>query len=240
MELWNKIKQKTAYRVQIDTPILIENCVKAIQSMPKINKARLISQTADINIEKSGVSHTEREMRSLDIGYAYGKTYCKNSPTLDEERLHESILEALNRVIRDKDAFMDTFRENVMTILQTDLEYREESNDDMKELQKQIRELIQNNKITDEQEEYEMISRRIDEIRRERIERIKKRGTEESQKLKMEKIYGFLERKHELKEYDDNLVRSLIKTICVINEQKMEIHFKSGTVMTQRIIEKEY
>lgn len=60
-----------------------------------------------------------------------------------------------------------------MTVLQTDLEYREECNDDMKELQKQIRELIQNNKITDEQEEYEMISRRIDEIRRERIERIK-------------------------------------------------------------------
>lgn len=170
----------------------------------------------------------------------YGKTYCKNSPTLDEERLHESILEALNRIIRDKDAFMDTFRENVMTVLQTDLEYREECNDDMKELQKQIKELIQNNKITDEQEEYEMISRRIDEIRRERIERIKKRGTEESQKLKMEKIYGFLERKHELREYDDNLIRGLIKTIRVINEQKMEIHFKSETVMMQRIIEKEY
>ena len=61
-----------------------------------------------------------------------------------------------------------------------------------------------------------------------------------SQKLKMEKIYSFLEQKHELSEYDDSLVRSLIKTIRVINEQKMEIHFKSGTVMTQRIIEKEY
>lgn len=71
MELWNKIKQKTAYRVQIDTSLLIENCVKAIQSMPKINKTRLISQTADINIEKSGVSHIEKEMRSFDIGYAY-------------------------------------------------------------------------------------------------------------------------------------------------------------------------
>lgn len=170
----------------------------------------------------------------------YGKTYCKNSPTLDEERLHESILEALNRIIRDNDAFMDTFRENVMTVLQTDLEYREECNDDMKELQKQIKELIQNNNITDEQEEYEIINRKIDEIRRERIERIKKRGAEKSQELKMEKICGFLERKHELREYDDNLIRGLIKTIRVINEQKMEIHFKSGTVMTQRIIEKEY
>ena len=110
----------------------------------------------------------------------------------------------------------------------------------MKEHQKQIRELIQNNNITDEQEEYEIISRKIDEIRRERIERIKNRGAEKSQKLKMEKIYSFLEQKHELSEYDDSLVRSLIKTIRVINEQKMEIHFKSGTVMTQRIIEKEY
>ena len=80
---------------------------------------------------------------------------------MDEERLHESILEALNRIIRDKDAFMDTFRENVMTVLQTDLEYREECNDDMKELQKQIRELIQNNNITDEQDVIKIFSKAL-------------------------------------------------------------------------------
>lgn len=71
MELWNKIKQKTTYRVSIDTPQLIERCVKAIQAMPEIKKARLVSQTADIHIETAGVSHIEREMRTLDIGYAY-------------------------------------------------------------------------------------------------------------------------------------------------------------------------
>lgn len=71
MELWNKIKQKTTYRVSIDTPQLIESCVKAIQAMPEIKKAMLVSQTADIHIETAGVSHTEREMRTLDIGYAY-------------------------------------------------------------------------------------------------------------------------------------------------------------------------
>lgn len=71
LELWNKIKQKTAYRVSIDTDRLIENCVKALQEMPAIPKTRLISQTADIQIEKAGIYHTEREMRTTDIDNFY-------------------------------------------------------------------------------------------------------------------------------------------------------------------------
>ena len=71
LELWQRIKQKTVYRVNIDTDKLIENCVKALQDMPAIPKARIISQTADIRIEKTGVSHVERGMRTTDIADSY-------------------------------------------------------------------------------------------------------------------------------------------------------------------------
>ncbi len=71
MELWNKIKQKTAYRVSIDTDKLVENCVKDFRDMPAIPKTRLISQTADIHIEKAGIYHTEREMRTMDVEDSY-------------------------------------------------------------------------------------------------------------------------------------------------------------------------
>jgi len=71
LELWEKIKQKTAYRVSIDTDKLVENCVKALRDMPPIPKTRLIEQTADIHIEKSGIYHTEREMRTTDISDSY-------------------------------------------------------------------------------------------------------------------------------------------------------------------------
>ena len=54
LELWSKIKQKTAYRVSIDTEQLVKNCVKAFQEMPHIPKTRLVSQTADIHIQQSG------------------------------------------------------------------------------------------------------------------------------------------------------------------------------------------
>ena len=71
LELWNKIKQKTAYRVSIDTEQLVENCVKALREMPHIPKTRLVSQTADLYIEQAGISHIQREMRTMDIANNY-------------------------------------------------------------------------------------------------------------------------------------------------------------------------
>lgn len=71
MELWNKIKQKTAYRVQIDTEKLVETCVKELKSMEPIPKARLVSKTANINIQNPGVTYTEREMRVMDLEDTY-------------------------------------------------------------------------------------------------------------------------------------------------------------------------
>ena len=71
LELWGKIKQKTTYRVSIDTEELVKRCVKALREMPKLQKTRLVSQTADIHLEQAGVSHTERETRFTDVDNAY-------------------------------------------------------------------------------------------------------------------------------------------------------------------------
>ena len=71
MELWGKIKQKTAYRVQIDTDKLVENCVKEISVMPEIPKARLISKTATFDIRNAGVTYAENEMRTEDLSDTY-------------------------------------------------------------------------------------------------------------------------------------------------------------------------
>ena len=71
MELWGKIKQKTAYRVQIDTEKLVENCVKELAAMPEMPKARLISKTAVFDIQNAGVTYAENEMRTEDLGDTY-------------------------------------------------------------------------------------------------------------------------------------------------------------------------
>ncbi len=71
MELWNKIKQKTAYRVQIDTNVLVENCVKELKAMPEIPKARLITKTASYDIRNAGVGYVETETRLEDLKDTY-------------------------------------------------------------------------------------------------------------------------------------------------------------------------
>lgn len=70
-ELWDKIKQKTTYRVNFDVEKFIENCVRDLSEMPPISKARIISQTADIGIQNKGVSFVEREMRAVELGNSY-------------------------------------------------------------------------------------------------------------------------------------------------------------------------
>lgn len=71
MELWDKIKQKTTYRVAVDTDLLVNLCVRDLREMDPIPKARIVSQTADIHIEAAGVGHTEREIRTTEIQEDY-------------------------------------------------------------------------------------------------------------------------------------------------------------------------
>ena len=66
-ELWNKIKQKTTYRVNVNTEQLIENCITKIKDMGRIPKTHIISQTADIDIKSSGVSHNLKYERTDDV-----------------------------------------------------------------------------------------------------------------------------------------------------------------------------
>lgn len=71
LALWDKIKTKTTYRVQFDVQELIKNSVKELSELPPVSVARIITQTADIGIQKSGVSHTQTSMRTIDIANTY-------------------------------------------------------------------------------------------------------------------------------------------------------------------------
>ena len=71
MEIWNKIKQKTTDRVDFDLEKLVENSIRELKEMSLITTARLVSQTADVDIKKSGVSHIERAMVTATLERNY-------------------------------------------------------------------------------------------------------------------------------------------------------------------------
>jgi type III restriction enzyme len=67
MALWEKIKGRTAYRVAIDEELLKARCIEELSHMERITKAKIVTRTARMNVEQSGVSHTETELRTADI-----------------------------------------------------------------------------------------------------------------------------------------------------------------------------
>ncbi len=70
-DLWDKIKQKTTYRVDFNINELVSKCVKELKDMDAIPKARLVSKTADIEIENAGVYHTEKHLKTQDLTETY-------------------------------------------------------------------------------------------------------------------------------------------------------------------------
>ena len=57
--LWDRIKNKTTYRVEFDNEKLIGRCVEAIRNAPPISKTRLQWRKADLAIGRAGVEATE-------------------------------------------------------------------------------------------------------------------------------------------------------------------------------------
>jgi type III restriction enzyme len=55
LEIWEKIKQKTIYRVDYDTPDLIDKASKAISDLPKINAPSIRSTKVSIGMTDKGV-----------------------------------------------------------------------------------------------------------------------------------------------------------------------------------------
>lgn len=86
-EIWNKVINKTVYRVQLDTEELIKKCVKDFKDLPLIPKMRLVSQTAEPEIAKPGIFHAEKD----GIGKLYFVLETKGSMSLFDLRTKEQL-----------------------------------------------------------------------------------------------------------------------------------------------------
>jgi|LSQX01.3.fsa_nt_gb type III restriction enzyme len=70
-ELWGKIKQKTTYRVRIDTDELIKRASKALSEIDNLVGARIVSETGVVNIDNPGVAVTGMGTRIENIENSY-------------------------------------------------------------------------------------------------------------------------------------------------------------------------
>lgn len=171
------------------------------------------------------------------------KASCKNSPTLKEEPLHNAIMMAINNVVENKGKFIGAFRENVIRVIgdystkgiSTDFDDKIES------LQKEMLSLIEENAkqgavAEDFDDEYKRISEEINELKKTKLRLVQEKKEAENYGEQLNEMESALRSiKPDVREFDEDLVRRLIKTIKVNKGEKLEIQFESGIVMDQMV-----
>lgn len=173
----------------------------------------------------------------------HGSKRCKNSPTLRENILHEALMTAIGRVAEDNGEFVQAFRANVIRIIGSHGGGAEPTEFDGRigELERELMKLIE--RCAKEgysedafDEEYKAITQELKELRRQQEQSCREKQLADAYDQRVEEVDQYMKRSKVLsREFDEDLVWRLIQNIKVINENKIELQFHTGIVMTQRM-----
>ncbi len=114
IELWNKIKPRTTYRVEFKTDELIVKAVSAIKHMPRIDAPKISIRTGQVDVKKGGVASTGLSVSSDSISYVTRPmpdilAYLQEQTELTRATLVRILKESarLNEFFLDPQRFMD-------------------------------------------------------------------------------------------------------------------------------------
>ncbi len=249
------IPKEIFHRVQAEKARRVSLCKSAVTRKAKKEQVKYSSKYSltDIMICRECGQPYRRQVWSkygqksavwrCDNRLKNGTKYCKNSPTLKEEVLQEAIMTAINSVVENRGEFVGAFRENVIRVIgsYSTKNVTTEYDDQIAKLQSDLLALVEKNAHKgaideDFDEQYQKIAEQIKVLKQKKLDSIREQKQAENFEQKVGDMDTCLKRTIcEVREFDDDLVRRLLQTVKVINEDTLEIHFKSGIVMTQRI-----
>ena len=146
-----------------------------------------------------------------------------HSRTVLEDMIGLATVEAINKLIGQKDGFLTILKENIETVIS------ETYNNIVSEIDKKLEELQKDLlRLANSKEDYNDIADEINRLRKERHKALAEDAGKKGSKQRLEEMEKFLnEQSTLLEEYDEQLVRRLIEKITVYDD-KLTIEFKSG------------
>lgn len=173
----------------------------------------------------------------------FGKKYCHESPSIEEDKLHTAILTALNRVIEASNGLHEELTETLQMVCA-----QEGDGDNMLELEFELETLTaRQNTLLDQAlanmedltiteqlktllEEKQLLQARIDTAKKDAANRI----SEDSRMAELtacleEHLSGF-------QQYDDGIVRQFVERITVVDAETIRIKFRYSDVEIEQTI----
>ncbi len=159
------------------------------------------------------------------------KANCKHSPTLKEELLHDAIITAINSVVENKGEFIGAFRENIIRVIYgySTKNIPTEYDEKIESLQKEMLALIEENAkqggvAEDFDDEYKRISEQTNEIKKAKKRLVQEKKQAEGYEQRLTDMDSTLKTLRPcVREFDEELVRKLIKAIKVNKGEKLKI-----------------
>ncbi len=174
----------------------------------------------------------------------YGSRYCKKSPTLEESKLHESIVRALNKFnAKDRNTYLSLMKATIGEAIGLN-GYSDEINlleRKIEALNKKTLEFVNDSikngtDIAEYEEELRSISEEAEAMKR-RIKVIKENeddGSNDERLITLQETID--ERDKNIDKYDDSIVRQMIECIKVYSDGRLDVIFGGGIVIKERFI----
>lgn len=186
--------------------------------------------------QKSAVWRCENRLKN-------GTKNCKHSPTYKEEILYEAIMIAINSVVENRGEFVGAFRENVIRVIgsYSTKNVPTEYDGQIEKLQAEMLALIEENArqgaVTEDfDERYKGISEQINALKQKKLELAREQKMAANFQQRLDDMDACLKKTTcEVRDFDNDLVRRLLLNIKAIKDDMIEIQFKSGIVMNQRV-----
>jgi len=171
-----------------------------------------------------------------------GTKYCYDSPTLDEYKIQDAVVMAINRLRSEKDDIMDTLLEGIKRALGTNADDESSKLRDKKRiLKEETNELINRMNNGESLESLEDEMRRVKEAQDQVDELIAEYDRQQMildrENNRMSELKDILEAMPIcLTEYDDTLVMQTIDYITVDNKEQLTVHFSIGAEISAPIV----
>ena len=173
----------------------------------------------------------------------YGKRYCKHSPTLDEEPLHQAILAAVNTVMSRKDELIDDLTDamaqelapvpgEVMSLADIDRAIEGLS----KQFDQLMQEIGEEENIMDNVDQFKEISGQLAALKERKRRILDLRAENDIMMRQLQRAAAVMNSTPaEITEWNENIIHQLVEEVKVLDKDRILVRFKGGTEVEQSL-----
>ena len=175
--------------------------------------------------------------------FDYGKKYCHDSPSVDEQQLQQAILRAINSIMSEKPALVRQVTENLQVVIHPN----RSGELTIAEIDHQLESLAQefdaafitvaSGNSTDYMDRFKAILSQQAELKAKRVELERQQAEDAELTSHMGEAAGIMEQAGTvITEWNERNIRDLVASVRILSKEEILVRLKSGIEVKERLV----